>query len=157
VSTPQRIQQLLESRHLEEFPTSDLEVAALWQKALRSARDARNSTNSPDNQYVLGYQALLQMGTALLACAGFRTRGAQGHHANTFYALAALGIEGLEEMDIHTNRIRKMRKVSAYEPGSPTPEQLGALNQLIDEVLPPAQRWLAAQRPATSFPPHESG
>ncbi len=65
---------------------------ALWEKALRSSRDARNTANSADNQYVLGYQALLQMGTAILAAAGYRTRGAQGHHANTFYAVAGLGI-----------------------------------------------------------------
>ncbi|HEX2206170.1 MAG TPA: hypothetical protein VHG93_00695 [Longimicrobium sp.] len=93
MSIPPRIQQLLEGRHLQEAETADAHVAALWQKALASARDARNSTTSPDNRYVLGYQALLQMGTAVLACAGFRTRGAQGHHATTFYAVAALGIE----------------------------------------------------------------
>jgi hypothetical protein len=152
MSTPQRIQQLLSSRHLEDFPTPDLDVAALWQKAMTSARDARNSANSPDNQYVLGYQALLQMGTALLACAGYRTRGAQGHHATTFYGVAALGINGLEDMDIRTNQIRRMRKVSAYEPGSPTAGQVKALFDLMDTAMPHAQRWLAAQRPAVSFP-----
>jgi hypothetical protein len=152
MSPPQRIQQLLSSRHLEDFPTPDPDVAALWQKAVTSARDARNSANSSDNQYVLGYQALLQMGTALLACAGYRTRGAQGHHAATFHAVAALGIEGLDEIDIRTDLIRKMRKVSAYEPGSPTPAQLDRLFELTDEVMPHAQRWLAAQRPAVSFP-----
>lgn len=151
MSTPQRIQQLLEGRQLEEFPTPDANVAALWQKAVASARDARNSTNSPDNQYVLGYQALLQMGTAVLACAGYRTRGAQGHHATTFYVVAALEIEGLEEIDIRTDRIRKMRKVSAYEPGSPTRGQINALFELLAAVMPPAQRWLTAQRPAASF------
>jgi hypothetical protein len=71
--------------------------------------------------------------------------------------VAALEIEGLAVIDIRTNHIREMRKVSAYEPGSPTPGQVRALNQLIDEVLPPAQRWLAAQRPNASFPRYESG
>jgi hypothetical protein len=155
MSTPQRINQLLESRHLEGFPTADPDVVALWQKAVTSARDARNSTNSPDNQYVLGYQALLQMATALLACAGYRTRGAQGHHANTFYAVAALGIKDLEDIDIRTNRIRKMRTVSAYEPGSPSPEQLVRLNELLDEVMPPAQKWLAEQRSGVTFAAYE--
>jgi hypothetical protein len=137
---------------LQESPASDGDVAALWQKAITSARDARNSSNSPDNQYVLGYQALLQMSTAVLACAGYRTRGAQGHHANTFYAVAALDIAGLDEINISTERIRLMRKVSAYEPGSPTPGQIRALFELMDSVMPDAQRWLAAQRPAVSFP-----
>jgi hypothetical protein len=113
MSTPQRIQQLIEGHRLQEIASRDADVAGLWHKAVASARDARNSTNSPDNQYVLGYQALLQMGTAVLASAGYRTRGAQGHHATTFHALAALGIEGLEEIEIRTDRIREMRKVSA--------------------------------------------
>lgn len=95
------------------------------------------------------------MGTAVLACAGFRTRGAQGHHATTFYAVAALGIEGLEDLDISTNRIREMRKVSAYEPGSPTPGQIATLLELTDAVMPAAQRWLAEQRPQARFPAYE--
>lgn len=152
MTIPGRIQQFLEGRHLEELSTPDAHVAALWQKALASARDARHGTTSLDNQYVLGYQALLQMGTAVLACAGYRTRDAQGHHATTFFAVAALGIDGLEKIDIRTDGIRKLRKVSAYDPGSPTAEQIIGLNALLDELMPLAQRWLAAQRTAVSFP-----
>ena len=136
MSTPARIQQLRDSRHLDELASPDADVASLWQKAVASARDARHGTTSPDNQYVLGYQALLQMGTAVLACAGYRTRGAQGHHATTFHAVAALEIEGLDEIDIRTDLIRQMRKVSAYEPGSPTPAQLARLFELTDSVMP---------------------
>ena len=124
----------------------------MWHKALVSTNDARNPANSLDNQYVLGYQALLQMCTAVLACAGYRTRGAQGHHANTFYAVGSLQITGMEDINITMERIRQMRKVSAYEPGSPTAAQLASLFELTDIVMPAAQRWLAAQRPAVVFP-----
>lgn len=156
MSTPKRIQQLLDSRRLEELASRDADVVALWQKAVGSARDARSGTTSPDNQYVLGYQALLQMATALLACAGYRTRGAQGHHATTFHAVAALGIDGLDEIDIETDHIRQMRKVSAYEPGSPSPAQLTRLFALTDAIMPVAQRWLAEQRPEARFTPYET-
>jgi hypothetical protein len=152
MSTPHRIQKLLDAGYLQETDSGDEEVAALWQKAVVSARDARNPANSPDNRYVLGYQALLQMGTAVLACAGYRTRGAQGHHANTFHAVEALEIEGMREININTERVRQMRKVSAYEAGSPTLPQIEALFELMDAVMPHARRWLAAQRPAASFP-----
>lgn len=118
---------------------------------MTSARDAANPSNSPDNQYVLGYQALLQMGTAVLAAAGYRTRGAQGHHANTFYALAGLGISGMEDIDIRTERIRKIRSVSAYEPGAPTPRQLNSLRELLATSLPAARRWLMLSRPHARF------
>lgn len=124
MNVPHRIQRLLDGGQLREMEAPDRDVAAFWEKAVISARDAANPANSPDNRYVLGYQALLQMGTALLAAAGYRTRGAQGHHANTFYALAGLSIEGMEEIDIRTERIRKMRRLSAYEPDSPPPSSL---------------------------------
>ena len=147
MTVPLKIQRLLDSRQLETIELPDADIAALWQKAVASARDAEHQGLSPDNQYVLAYQALLQMATAILAAAGYRTRGAQGHHASTFYAVAALGIEGLEEIDVRTERIRQMRKLSAYEPGSPAPEQMARLRELLETSLPAARRWLAARRP----------
>jgi hypothetical protein len=156
MSTPYRIERMLERGLLEQVAATDPEVSALWRKALASARDSRNEANAPDNRYVLGYQALLQAATAVLSCAGYRTRGAQGHHANTFHALAGLGIPGLEDVDIRSERIRKMRKLSAYEPESPAPEQIHALRRLLDEVMPPAHGWLAEQRPAVSFPSYST-
>ena len=145
MTVPAKIQRLLDSRQLEAIEVSDADVAALWQKAVASARDAQSEGISPDNQYVLGYQALLQMATAILAATGYRTRGAQGHHANTFYAVAALGVEGLVEIDIRTERIRQMRKLSAYEPGSPSADQITKLRKLINESFPAARRWLTAR------------
>lgn len=151
MTVPAKLQRLLDSRQLEAIDVPDSDIAALWQKAIVSARDANREGLSPDNQYVLGYQALLQMVTAILAAAGYRTRGAQGHHANTFYAVAALAIGGLEEIDVRTERIRQMRKLSAYEPGSPTAEQIRRLRELLDASLPAARRWLAATRPTLQF------
>ena len=147
MTVPTKIQRLLDSRQLEVIEVPDADVAALWQKAVTSARDAEREGLSLDNQYVLGYQALLQMATAILAAAGYRTRGAQGHHANTFYAVAALGIEGLAEIDVRTERIRQMRRLSAYEPGSPTPEQIERLRQLLETSFPAARQRLAVIRP----------
>ena len=102
---------------------------------------------------MLGYQALLQAATTVLAAAGYRTRGAQGHHANAFYALSALAIEGLVDVDIRTERVRQMRKLSAYDPGTPALEQIQQLRKLLDDSLPAAVRWLAVSRPGVKFSP----
>jgi hypothetical protein len=150
MAIPTRIQRLLDDRALETIQAPDADAAALWEKAVRSAQDSQNSL---DNQYVLGYQALFQMGTAIIAAAGYRTRGPQGHHANTFYAVAALAIAGLEELDIRAERIRQMRKLSAYLPGSPTAEQIDKLRELLDSTLPAARQWLTAARPQANFTP----
>lgn len=155
MSVPTRIQRLLDGGQMQVMAASDDHVAALWAKAVASARDTRNPANSTDNRYVLGYQALLQAGTAILAAAGFRTRGPQGHHASTFYAVAALGIEGLEGVDVRLESIRKQRAVSAYTPESPSPEQLTRLIRLMDEALPAARKWLATMRAAAPLVPVE--
>ena len=157
MTVPAKLQRLLDSRQLETIDAPDADVAALWQKAVASARDARREGLSSDNQYVLGYQALLQMATAIIAAAGYRTRGAQGHHANTFYAVAALAIDGLEEIDVRTERIRQMRKLSAYEPRSPTFEQIRQLLELLGASFPAARRWLIATTPSVQLAPLERG
>jgi hypothetical protein len=58
VTIPIRIQRLLDDRVLETIQASDADVAALWEKAVRSGQDSRNVQNSVGNQYVLGYQAM---------------------------------------------------------------------------------------------------
>lgn len=78
MTVPPKIQRLFDNGQLQKMEVPDADVAALWQKAVNSAGDAQREGISPDNQYVLGYQALLQMATAILAVAGYRTRGAQG-------------------------------------------------------------------------------
>lgn len=72
------LQRFLVARSIEEHEASDADIASLWEKAVRSSRDARNPALGLDNRYVLGYQALLQMGTAILAAVGYRTRERRG-------------------------------------------------------------------------------
>ena len=147
MSIPHRVQRLLDNNMLGAIESSDEDVAALWDKAVASAREARQAGNSLANRYVLGYQALLQMATAILSAAGYRTQGAQAHHVNSFYAVSALEVEGLEDIHVWTDDVRKLRSVSAYGPGSPTRGQLDSLLRLIATTLPAARRWLAAKRP----------
>jgi hypothetical protein len=141
------LHRFLLARSIEEHHASDADVASLWEKAVQSSRDARTPTIALDNRYVLGYQALLQMGTAILAAAGYRTRGAQGHHANTFMAVSALGIDGLKSIDLRVNAIRRKRAQSAYEPSSPSLHPLESLLELVDSTPPLARAWLAVRRP----------
>lgn len=147
MSVPYRIQRLLEGGMLAGIESSDEVVGALWEKAVASAREARSAGNSLANRYVLGYQALLQMATAILSAAGYRTQGAQAHHVNSFYAVSALEVKGLEEIHVWTDEVRKLRSVSAYGPGSPTPAQLDRLLRLLETTLPEARAWLSARRP----------
>jgi hypothetical protein len=44
-----------------------------------------------------------------------------------------------------------MLRLSAYEPGSPSSQQLQGLHELVRTALPLARAWLVAQRPAAAF------
>ena len=147
MTVPANIQRLLDSRQLETIEVSDADVAALWQKAVASARDAQNEGTSPDNQYCPGLSGAPADGDGNPRGGGYRTRGTQGHHANTYYAVAALGIDTLNDIDVRSERIRQMRKLSAYEPRSPTSEQISRLRELLAGSLPAARKWLSATRP----------
>lgn len=147
MSIPTQIERLLAANQIQKVEMPDQGVATLWEKAVLSLRDARNASNSLDSRYVIGYQALLQMATAVLAAAGYRTIGTQGHHANTFYAVSALGIDGLESLGRRMDDIRRTRAQTAYGASSPRAGDLEQLFALIRSVFPPARAWLAARRP----------
>lgn len=68
-------------------------------------------------------------------------------------AISALEIDGLRSIDLRVNAIRRRRAQSAYEPDSPSPEQLGALLRLVEATLPAARKWLAAKRPGARLAP----
>lgn len=72
MSVPDRIQRLLDGGQLQDVEASDADVAALWQKAVTSARDAANPSNSADNQYVWQIR-IVRQGPGFI---GRRRRGA---------------------------------------------------------------------------------
>lgn len=95
---PDRIARLLESDRLKQQVTTPASVAALWQKAVESARDAELEGMSVDGALRAAYDAGLGAAFALLAAYGLRTGSGQGHHEAAFAAAAALGGEDLEEL-----------------------------------------------------------
>ena len=141
---------------MEPLEATEADVAALWKKAVASANDSRNRSNSADNRHGLGYQALLQAASAVLMAAGYRSRGGgSGHHHDLFYAVTGLSISGLDDADILTEPIRKQRSRAVYEPDLLTESDLLEVYRLQDALLPAMHRWLTSQGPgvAAKLPP----
>ena len=131
---------------MEPLEATEADVAALWKKAVASANDSRNQSNSADNCHGLGYQALLQAAGAVLMAAGYRPRGGgPGHHHDVFYAVTGLSIPGLEDADIRTERVRKQRSRAVYEPDLSTESDLREVYRLQDALLPAMHRWLTSR------------
>jgi hypothetical protein len=83
-----RLQVMLESRQLEALAAPDAEVLGMWAKAVRSFHSSTLAGLDGDASFTLAYQAALQLATALVRAAGYRTRG-EAHHHHTFAAVAA--------------------------------------------------------------------
>lgn len=147
MAIPPRIQRLVEGHQMEQVEPDPERVMAFWAKALASSADSRKGLH-PDNAVSLGYQAAFQAATAVLECAGYRTKGqSPGHHHNTYYALAGLGLEGLDSVDVDSERIRKMRTDAFYGASIATEAQVQAVHRWLDALLPAAKRALTAMRP----------
>lgn len=147
MTVPLRIARLIEGRQMEAVAPDPDRAAGLWAKALAASADSRKGLH-PDNAVSLGYQSAFQAASAVLECAGYRTKGASpGHHHNTFYALAGLGLSGLEQVDLDSERIRKMRSTSFCGADEASEEQVEAVHRWLDALLPAARKALVDRMP----------
>lgn len=143
-----RIQVMVESRQLEELPAPDAEVAGMWAKAVRSFRSSSLPELDRDAAFTLAYQAALQLATALIRAAGYRTRG-EAHHHHTFAAVAALALGELSEAARDLNVIRQRRHSAIYDWEGATSEQdLAAIRASTLRLFEAGHAWLASARPA---------
>jgi hypothetical protein len=113
---PPRLQSLIALGRLREQPSSGVEVAALWRKAVESAHDAELSEISLDGSLRAAYDAGHLACLALLAAHGLRPASGQGHHEITFAGAAALGDPSLADLVPDSEEIRNLRRSSMYDP-----------------------------------------
>jgi hypothetical protein len=81
-------------------------VAAVWQKAVESARDAELEGMSVDGSLRAAYDAGHLGALALLAAHGLRPASGPGHHEVAFAGAAALGHESLTDLVPDSMEIR---------------------------------------------------
>ncbi|MFP4622628.1 MAG: hypothetical protein ACLFRX_00465 [Gemmatimonadota bacterium] len=97
---PAKIRTMLDREHLREQVFTTEQIAQLWQKAVTSARDADLPGLSVEGALRAAYEAGHTAVLALLAAHGLKTASGRGHHEAAFAAAAALGYEGLEEIEL---------------------------------------------------------
>jgi hypothetical protein len=116
LNVPDRIRLLLDDRRLKEQEFAQVDVAAVWQKAIESAHDAAIKELSVDSAIRLAYDGGHLAALALLAVHGLKPSSGQGHHEMAFHAAAALGGDALEDLVADSEEIRGLRKGSMYDP-----------------------------------------
>jgi hypothetical protein len=147
-----RIQVMLESRQPEELVADDAEVLGMWTKAARTLRSSAVPGLDGEAAFTLTYQAALQLATALIRAAGYRTRG-EAHHHHTFAAVAALGLGALSEAARDLNVIRQRRHSAVYDwEGEITERELAAIRAATLRLAASGREWLGGVRPALRLP-----
>jgi hypothetical protein len=113
---PERLAWLIQSKRIVEEPFDRVAVAQLWRKAIDSARDAELDGISLDGAIRAAYDGALAGAFAVLAAYQLRVGSGQGHHEAAFAAVAALELEGLEDLVADSSEIRALRRGSVYDP-----------------------------------------
>ena len=105
-------QQLVEERLVKPHTTSHRELRDLREVVKRDLNDAVVPGLSADLSFATAYNAALQLGRMVLACAGYRTDG-PWHHQTTFRALEiAMGPEVADVADYFDACRRKRNQVT---------------------------------------------
>jgi hypothetical protein len=107
-------QKLLASKRAKTHKTSKQEIDGLRAVVERDLEDANVEGLSDDRRFATAYNAVLQLATMAIACAGYRVSAKQGHHENTFVALElALG-QPAAKFAKYFNTCRKKRNTVDY-------------------------------------------
>ncbi len=107
-------QQLLAANRAKTQRTSKQEIDGLRAVVGRDLKDASLVGFSEDRRFATAYNAVLQLATMAIACAGYRVSAKQGHHENTFLALElAMGNPAIKFAK-YFNACRKKRNLVDY-------------------------------------------
>lgn len=142
------LRRFLEGGQLRQHRSSPTEIRDLFRVVDRDLKDAAVRGVSDDLRFQQAYQAVLTLGKAILAAAGYRTHGA-GHHWVTFQALREiLGPDFHETLD-YFESCRGKRNVLEYDRAGEVSEAnsgelLGEARRFRSDVL----KWLAVHHPA---------
>lgn len=127
------LEEWVEAGRLKRHETDRDELAELLAVADRAVADARVEGLTPDGKFGLAWPAVLALGAAALAGAGYRV-GKERHHERVVDSLLhTVGLSGTEVSALH--RVRRMRNEMTYERvGTATREQADAFLARVVEL-----------------------
>jgi hypothetical protein len=147
---PENVEYLLQSNRLKRGVATPESIAALWQKAVESARDSELTGMSIDGALRAAYDAGHAAAFALLAAYDLRTGAGRGHHEVAFSAAAALGGEDLKDLVPDSTEVRGLRHASMYDPRKATAEDRDHALEWMRRTLPAIRRAILEKSPSLS-------
>lgn len=129
-----RLKTLLAKGQLRKHKTSSREIKELLALIERDLKDANQTGLSLDRRFATAYNAALQLATAALYAAGYRTAG-HGHHWTTLHALPEIMGSKAQKRTDYLDACRTKRNVVDYD-------RTGEISKLeVFEILNEVQKF----------------
>jgi len=110
------LQQLSQQGRLRAHQTSKNELDSIRALVERDLADASIAALSADRRFATAYNAVLQLGKMVLACAGYRTSSSVGgHHKTTFVAVELILDSAHAPLMTYFDTCRRMRNQVDYD------------------------------------------
>jgi uncharacterized protein (UPF0332 family) len=106
--------QLLQRSRVQLHSTNKQEIDNLRQVVARGLADAAVTAISPDLRFQAAYNAVLQLATIVILCAGYRVRGRE-HHRTTFEALPIAMGNVVATQAAYFDTCRQKRNITTYD------------------------------------------
>lgn len=141
---------LLSNRKIRTHTTSAEELEGLREVVNRDIADASIEALSDDRRFATAYNAVLQLSTMALACAGYRVSSGAGHHLKTFEAVkSALGTPEAESLADYFDLCRRKRNKIDYDSAEVVSEtEASELLQKTLEFQKHVEEWITNNHPA---------
>jgi hypothetical protein len=117
---------------------------------VRDIADASIEALSDDRRFATAYNAVLQLSTMALACAGYRVGSGAGHHLKTFEAVkAVIGTPETEHLANYFDICRRKRNNIDYDSAQVVSEtEASEILKKTREFQTLVEDWIANNYPA---------
>ena len=138
---------LLAQHRVQTHVTSAQEMNDLRSVVARDLQDAAIENLSDDRRFATAYNAALQLGKMVIACAGYRVVG-QRHHSTTFSVLPLVLDPNVADLASYFDLCRRKRNVLDYDLAYVATEtEADDLLAKVREFQNIAEEWIVKNHP----------
>ena len=142
---------LLDEGRIEEHRTSMRELNDLRGVVERDLTDAQLSGLSEDRCFATAYNATLQSTKMVIACCGYRMRGAVGAHHTTFECLKLAMGKPIYPTANFLDRCRRKRNTADYDAaGRVTKAEADEMLTVAASFAKKVEKWISQNYPMLS-------
>jgi uncharacterized protein (UPF0332 family) len=138
---------LLEQNNITRHKTSKQEISNLLELVDRDIADSKITQLSDDRRFATVYNAALQLGTILLYCEGYKTRG-MGHHYTVFQAMKHILGKEYHSLADYFDSCRAKRNMADYTgAGNVSNAEVEELIKEVELFRDAAMSWVKKNHP----------